>query len=373
MSDRPCLGSVPRRARPRLALLTFDFPPQVGGVQQYLFEIAQRLEAHGYKVLVLTSSLGPLPDHTRFERILLPTTAPCSYVRQVRRLRPDRVVVGHAHPRLLLAAALAAWGRYGVISHGNDFLCAQDRWHRPVFNWLLRHSRPLIVNSQANACRLDNLGVAGPVVVHPGTEPSRFTPNTFSAHARTILLTVGRLVRRKGFDTVLQVLPSLRAEFPDLRYRIVGDGPDRGFLEQMARDLNLSDTVEFSGRVSDDALPDIYRRSDIFVMPAREETGSASIEGFGIVYLEASASGLPVVAARSGGAVEAVRDGETGFLVPPDDPEALTRVLRELVLDAARRHSMGQAGRRWVEEEMNWDRAAAEIARLLADQESVDE
>jgi phosphatidylinositol alpha-1,6-mannosyltransferase len=133
------------------------------------------------------------------------------------------------------------------------------------------------------------------------------------------------------------------------------------------------DVVEFVGRVPDDALPDIYRRSDVFVMPAREETSSASVEGFGIVYLEASASGLPVVAARSGGAEEAVIDGETGFLVPPDDPDALTRVLRKLVLDAECRHSMGQAGRRWVEEEMNWDRAAAEIAFLLAGQESGDE
>jgi phosphatidylinositol alpha-1,6-mannosyltransferase len=180
------------------------------------------------------------------------------------------------------------------------------------------------------------------------------------------LLTVCRLVRRKGIDTVLQVLPALRAEMPDLCYRIVGDGPDRGYLEQVARDLDLLDVVKFLGRVSDDALPDIYRRSDIFVMPAREETTSASVEGFGIVYLEASASGLPVVAARSGGAVEAVIDGETGFLVPPDEPEALTRALRKLVLDAERRHSMGQAGRRWVEEEMNWDRAAAQIANLLA-------
>ena len=118
--------------------------------------------------------------------------------------------------------------------------------------------------------------------------------------------------------------------------------------------------------VSDSELPAIYRQATIFVMPARAEYHAGSVEGFGIVYLEASASGLPVVAARTGGAAEAVRENETGLLVPPDDPPALALALARLLDDGALRQRMGRAGRRWVEREMNWDRAAQQFLSIIS-------
>jgi phosphatidylinositol alpha-1,6-mannosyltransferase len=179
------------------------------------------------------------------------------------------------------------------------------------------------------------------------------------------MLTVGRLVSRKGIDTTLAALPALLPDFPGLTYVVAGDGPDRPRLEKLAAGLGVSGAVQFAGRVAGDRLPALFREAHLFVMPVREETAGASVEGFGIVYLEASASGLPVVAAASGGAAEAVHDGLTGLVVPPDDPQALTAALRRLLGDADLRRQMGRAGRQWVESEMNWDRAAREFAALL--------
>ena len=117
--------------------------------------------------------------------------------------------------------------------------------------------------------------------------------------------------------------------------------------------------------VSDSELPDIYRRASVFVLPSRADYHAGSVEGFGIVYLEAGASGLPVVAAKSGGAAEAVVENETGLLVPPDDPPALTVALSRLLSDPEMRQRFGRAGRRWVESEMNWDRAGRQFLSII--------
>ena len=346
----------------KIALLTLDFPPSVGGVQQYLFEIARRI-GQIHDLTVVTPVAGPLPK-VPFRRLILPSSHPWAFARALLALRPDRVLVGHTHPRLLVPTALAAWGSYSVIAHGNDLTAAQKRWHRPLFNWLLRHAKPVITNSKNNAHRLKELGVREPVVAYPGVDPSRFTPPLSPPPSPWILLTVGRLVPRKGIDTVIQALPSLLAEFPDLRYVIAGEGPDRRRLEELAKELGVLGRIEFLGYVPDDKLPEIYRSAHIFVMPTREEAG-ASMEGFGIVFLEASASGLPVVAGRSGGAVEAVRDGETGLLVPPNDPGVLAQALLRLLRHPELRQQMGTTGRRWVEERMSWDHTAERVMRSI--------
>lgn len=347
----------------KVALLTLDFSPEPGGVQRYLFEIACRL-GQTHDVVVVTTTGGPL-DPVPFRRIVVSDTSVWSWVHWLRTLKPDRVLVGHAHPRLLLSAALCAWGRYATFTYGNDYLVAQRRWHRLPFNWLLGHSRPLITIAEDSADRLLRLGLPFPVIARPGIDTQRFCPAPAPPPQPLTLLTVGRLVSRKGIDRVLEALAVLLAEFPDLRYRIVGDGPDRQRLESLASELGVGHAVTFLGRVPDEALPSLYRQAHIFVMPAREERDAASVEGFGIVYLEASASGLAVVAARSGGVSEAVRAGETGRLVPPDDPEALVRALRALIVDGEERERLGCAGRRWTVEEMGWEQTARSVLGAL--------
>lgn len=345
-----------------LAVLTMDFPPGYGGVQKFLYEISRRL-ASSYEVCVVTPVRGDL-GVANFQRHFIRSSSPWQYWKALKKLKPHRTLIGHAHPRILLAVILATRSNFALMTHGNDFLKAQNRWHKNIFNYMISQAKPLITNSAANAQRLRILGCENPFVVYPGTDPECFLPPDERLTSGPTLLSVGRLIPRKGLDLVIETLPKLLMRYPDIRYKIVGEGPDRSRLEQLVLDFGVEDIVDFLGYVENDDLPLIYQNADIFVLPAREVMGS-SIEGFGIVFLEASACGLPVVAGRSGGAVEAVLEGETGILVDPNNSEILGDSLIELLDHPEKRARMGRAGREWVVNRMNWDRAASEIHKLL--------
>ncbi len=377
MSTQPTLSPPNPFAspRPRVALLTLDFYPRVGGMQQYLFEISRRIGLNCDLTIVYPNGNPSLFSEEPFQLVSLEKDrgGPFSgsavrsswrILRMLGVLRPNIVVVGHAHPRLLLPAALSR-RPYIALAYGNDFEAAQQRWHAPFFNRLLAGAQSLVTISRANARRFQDLGLPSPEILHPGTNPERFAPAPSPPQGPPLLLTVARLVPRKGIDTVLQALPPLLERFPRLQYWIVGDGPSKESLAKQTRQLGLLDAVRFMQNVTDTELPQIYRRAAIFVMPARADYHAGSVEGFGIVYLEASASGLPVVAARAGGAAEAVLENATGLLVPPDDPAALEQGLARLLNDPGLRQRMGRAGRRWVEGEMNWDRAGRQFMSIV--------
>ena len=353
----------------RVAILSEDFPPLVGGIAEYVGNLA-RVLARKHDVAVWTTppvSPGALhaEDEAPYARWVLPRTLWGMY-RALRRWRPDRVIVGHTQARLLLAARLAAPGRYLAIAYGNDFLAAQREWTRGLVNHLLAQARPLVAISHSSAARLRDLGIPNPVVIYPGTDPQRFSPPAEPPPPPFTLLSVGRLVQRKGLDVAIRAVAELRRQHPDIRYLIGGRGPERPHLQALARDLGVADVVHFLESVPATDLPDLYRQAHVFVLPLRREERANSIEGFGMVFLEAAATAVPSVAGRTGGAVEAVRDGETGLLVPPADVNALIRALARLIKDEAFRRRLGQNGRRWVEEEMNWDRVGREFDRWLA-------
>lgn len=347
----------------RIALLTMSFPPQTGGVQTYLSQIFRRV-AQQHSVTIITHIKADNAASDDLRRLCPAPSNLFGYFKSLRQVQPERVVVGHAHPQLLAPAALYRGGSYLALAYGNDYLAAQKRWHRPLFNRLLINARPLITITQSNAQRLEELGAGKALVIYPGTDPARFSPLDSPKSTNAVLLTVGRLVPRKGIDTVLEALSLLHEGFPGISYRIAGAGPDEARLRTLVERLELQNIVQFLGKVPDDALPDVYRQADIFVMPVREEAQGASIEGFGIVYLEASASGLPVIVGRSGGAVEAVLDGETG-LVAESNAEAVATALTTLLNDETLCKRLGATGRRWVETEMNWDRAARQMTEAL--------
>ena len=358
--------------RARVALLTMDFPPSTGGVQRYLFELSRRIGRHYRLTVAVPQGDASLFQEEPFSLVSLPSSMPWHFAKVLATLRPHITVVGHAHPRMLLPAAIFSRGRYVVLTHYSDFEVAQLRWHAPFFNHLLACARPLVTVSQNSALRLKGLGLTAPEIVYPGVDPNLFTPSEFPLSGPPVLLTVSRLVQRKGHGAVMAALPSLLKSVPNLQYWIAGDGPERGGLERLARSLEVAHAVRFLGDVSHDEsssgiplLPELYRSASIFVMPAQVDIESGQGEGLPLVYLEASASGLPVVAARSGGAAEAVIEDETGLLVPPDDPPALAQALTRLLNDAALRQRLGSAGRRWVEREMNWDRVGRQFMSII--------
>ena len=180
-----------------------------------------------------------------------------------------------------------------------------------------------------------------------------------------MLLTVGRLQRRKGHDTMIDALARWPAGAPAVRYVIVGDGEERAPLERRARDHGLGDRVYFAGAVPPEDLPAYYAAADLFVHPNRVD--GSDFEGFGIVFLEAAAAGLAVVGGRSGGVPEAVIDGVTGVLVSGTSADELVGVLTGLLANAPRCRSLGEAGRLRATQEFTWDRAAADVAAIHRD------
>lgn len=198
-----------------------------------------------------------------------------------------------------------------------------------------------------------------------GTDPVQFHPSRDSGSLRRrwdvgdapLLLTVARLVPHKGQDNVIRALAVLRHQFRDLRYLLVGEGHDEQRLRNLARELNVEDRVGFVGPMRDDELPEAYATSTLYVGTSRIDRG-INAEGYGISFLEAAASGIPAVAGDSGGVRSAVRDGETGLVVPPESVEAITSAIRTLLVGEERRRAMGVAARHAVESYYNWDRVA---------------
>ena len=177
---------------------------------------------------------------------------------------------------------------------------------------------------------------------------------------------VSRLVPRKGQDTLIRALPAVRRRVPDAALLLVGGGPYRATLHRLAREAGVDEHVVFTGSVPWAELPAHYAAGDVFAMPCRTRRAGLDVEGLGIVYLEASATGLPVVAGDSGGAPDAVREGETGFVVRGRDVGAIADRVATLLADRDLAARMGAAGRAWVEAEWRWDTQAARMSTLLA-------
>ncbi len=379
-------------------LLALNFPPFGGGIARMMGEVALRYPAHSLVVSTGTwpgsaasdpsfpQTIDRVPIGTKRLRTLnglcLWTWRAASLVR---RTRPGFVWCDEIKPAGYPAAWLHARRGlpFGVIAHGADLLLLEAKIQRSAFKrWTARRifSRCSVVVANsgwtADLARsvLTSLGchvLAADVRTVPlGTTPGRFHAGVdagpvrrkYGLDGRPWLLTVARLDFHKGIETVIRALPAIRAAFPSARYAVAGIGSRRGALEALVSELGLADAVRLLGFVPDDDLPSLYNAADLFVLASRRY--DLLVEGFGIAIVEASASGLPVIASRSGGIPEAVREGETGFLVDPDDPAAVAASAIRLLGDDALRRHMGAAGRAAVETHYNWDRVAADLIRI---------
>ena len=301
-----------------------------------------------------------------------------------RRWRPGFTWCAELKPAGYPARWLAARSGvpYGVIVYGTELLLIDAKIRRSRFKQrtaksLLGHAAVIVAISKwtADLARgvLGSLELDVPIETVPlGTTPAHFRPGIDTRAVRAKyglnggpwLLTVARLEWHKGIDTVMRALPAIRAAHPNTRYVIAGAGERRADLERIARELGLGDAVRFLGGVPDDDLPALYNAADLYVGASRRHDLLA--EGFGISLVEASASALAVVGGRSGGVADAVRDGETGVLVDPDDPEAVAAGINDLLANPDRRKQLGAAGRKAVETFYNWDRVVQDLIRIDA-------
>ncbi len=275
---------------------------------------------------------------------------------------------------------------YSLFLYGADLLSEQ---HKIRHSAIKRRMTRAIFGGAATLIAISNwtrdlgLAVLGELgldghgqrlrVVHLGTDPTSFRPGIDPRAVRDRfalpdagtrwLVTVARLQRHKGMDTVIAALPAILARAPDVRYAVAGAGPDRERLEKLTHKLGLADRVRFLGGVTDQDLPALYNLASVYVGASRRSE-RLGVEGFGISLVEASACGLPVVAGNSGGIPDAVQDGETGFLVPPEDPAALADAICRLLGDATLATRLGGNGRRAVETHFNWDRVVRDLREI---------
>ncbi len=242
---------------------------------------------------------------------------------------------------------------------------------RSIVFFLLRHCHRLVANSPTTKQDIVNFGIPEDkiLVIYPAVDADRFTPGPadelraeLGLEGKTVLLTVARIVKRKGHDLVLRAMRELK-DRDDLVYIIVGRGNDRPRLESLIEEYGLKGRVIFAGPVPDDMLPVYYRLCDIYVMPNREVFDeTTSIEGFGISFIEAGAAEKPVIAGNSGGAVDAVADGKTGFIIDPEDVSSCAEKIACLLDNTETAKAMGKAGRERANTEFSWRTMAEKLA-----------
>lgn len=370
----------------RTLMVTNDFPPRPGGIQTFVHQLAVRQPA-GALVVYASRWKGaeafdaeqPFPVVRHPSPLLIPTPdAARRVVATALEYGCDTVWYGAAAPLGLLAPALRR--RAGV-----RWQVAQTHGHEA--GWAaLPGPRQLLSRIAAGVDVVTYLGaytrskLAGPVgdrarlVRLPGgVDTSEFHPDVDSAAVRAryglddrpTIVCVSRLVPRKGQDQLIRALPQIRLRVPDTALLLVSGGPYRARLAKLAALHGVTEHVTFTGSVPWSELPAHYAAGDVFAMPCRTRRRGLDVEGLGIVYLEASATGLPVIAGDSGGAPDAVLAGETGYVVGGRDLPALIDRIATLLADPARARAMGKAGRAWVERDWQWDMLAARMTGLL--------
>ena len=370
----------------RTLLITNDFPPRPGGIQQFVHNLAIRRPPGSLVVYASTwAGAAKFDAEQPFEVVrestgmLLPTPAVARRAAELARAHDcDTVWFGAAAPLGLLAAGLrrrAGIGRAVGITHGHEIGWAALPGARQLLRRIARGNDVLTYLGDYQRVRLERAltGLTDLQRLAPGVDVDAFHPGvdgsgvraSFGLSDRPVIVCVSRLVPRKGQDMLIRALPTVRRRVPGAALLIVGGGPYRAKLERLAREQGVESDVFFTGSVPWESLPAHYAAGDVYAMPCRTRGAGLDVEGLGIVYLEASATGLPVVAGDSGGAPDAVRDGETGYVVGGRDVPAIAGRLAELLADPARAKAMGAAGRAWVEREWRWETKAARLAGLL--------
>lgn len=360
----------------KILLVTNDLGPRAGGIESFVLSLVERVPK-GCLIIYTSTQKGSAPfDAQLLERfgavvirdrakILLPT--PRVNHRAVKILKQYQIKTvwfGAAAPLALMARQLRTSGATNIValSHGHEIWWAKI----PVLKQLLRK----IIKD------VDHLGYLGQftkseivkasnqidkfVQIAPGIDTDHFMPKSARADLikkyrledRRVIVSVGRLVHRKGQDKLIESLPKILQSFPDAVLLLVGEGPIKQMLKNTAKQLGVTNQVIFAGRVQHIDLPDYICLGEVFAMPVRSRFAGLEVEGLGIVYLEASACALPVIVGNSGGATDAVIDGVTGLLVNGSDTDQIADAVCKLLTDQSRAKAMGLAGRGWVIE--NW-------------------
>ena len=362
----------------KILLVTNDLGPRAGGIETFILGLLDQLDGHQVVIYTAAQEGSEAFDQELMVKtgaivirdknsILLPTPSVNRRVRATMQLHGSEIIwFGATMPLAWMSGLLKRHGakRIVALTHGHEVWWAKI----PPFRWIFaystrsidvltylgeftRRAMAPIVNS---TCELVQIAPGIPIDhFTPGTKPEKLL-RELNLEGHQVLISVGRLVHRKGQDKLLQALPEILRHHPDVVLIFVGVGPRQRKLDQLIQKLGLSEYVRFVGRVAYKNLPEYFRLGDLFVMPSRSRLAGLEVEGLGIVYLEASACGVPVLAGGSGGAPDAVLDGTTGVVVDGTSISVIAATITELLDHPARLHEMGLAGRAWTAEKWGW-------------------
>ena len=379
----------------KLLMISQDFPPDVGGIQTYCHELADRFVSLSHKFSVVAPDR---PHANKFDNnasykvyripgrnVWLPATSLPALHNLV--YNAGYNVTFHAQWQTIFGAYEAR--RRGDLkaifcaAHGRELLFNASKrgtksygWYNRLRRFLLKEADHFFAVSNYTAGLLQDLGVSEDriSVVPNATNPDQFYPGDASAirdqlnlKNKKTIVTICRLVRRKGVDTVIKAFSKITGSHSDAELIIIGDGEDRQRLEILATDLGISQSVKFTGWIAHDGteINQFYNLADIVVMTPR--TDPIQVEGFGIIYLEANACGKPVIGSRSGGIPDAVIDGKTGLLVDEENPDQLAEAIAKLLDNPDLAARLGENGRQRVVNELNWDTIANRIYKEIND------
>jgi phosphatidylinositol alpha-1,6-mannosyltransferase len=378
----------------KILLVTNDFGPRTGGIETFVIGLLERITGH--HVIVFTSSQGETSAYDQDwldkfgvqvlrdkSKILLPSRRVTRNVKKiVTESDIDVVIFGAAAPLAFMSKSLRKIGVKKIIAltHGHEV------WWAKVFpfnfaikrigasvdhlTYLGEFTRKAISKTLSEKSRNKLVKIA------PGIDTAHFIPRADGFEKRVelglqdkkIIISVGRLVHRKGQDKLIEAMPTILRKIPNAHLLIVGEGPYKNHLDKLVKKFSLEESVTFVGRILYDKLPTYLSAADLFAMPSRSRFFGLEVEGLGIVYLEASACGIPVVAGNSGGAPDAVMEGVTGFCVDGTDVDQVASAVIEVCSNAERASHMGAAGRNWIVDQWRWDIWSKEFNALLLDQ-----
>lgn len=383
------MGEV-SRSESRILCITNDFGPRAGGIETFVIGLIERLPFGS--VIVYTSAQDESHDYdqrwlTEYgvevvrdkAKILLPTPGVAYCVNAlVRDRKITTVFFGAAAPLGLLSRGLRHAGVTNIVAltHGHEvwwskvwpFTLAMKSISRQVnhLTYLGEFTRRAIAQS------VTEQAAAAMVKIAPGIDTDHFSPvdasdlrNELGLAQKKVIVSVGRLVHRKGQDVLIEAMPTILQSIPDAHILMIGQGPYRSYLENRVKSLGIQESITFIGRIGYQELPRYLCVGDLFVMPSRSRLAGLEVEGLGIVYLEASACGLPVIAGNSGGAPDAVLTSETGLVVDGTNAADVSAAVIELLKDPMRSKEMGIRGRDWIIQEWRWDIWATRFAQLL--------
>lgn len=355
----------------KIIIFSYDFPPSDGGIARLCSEIASNLHHRLYDVQVLTTAHEGANKVTynldgitilqkSAKRIICEWEMFCHLIK-IRNKCDYTILCGLWYPEALIAL-LAGFKNVYILTHAAELRPGVSKFRKKIWlsilaNWVLRNAKRVVANSEYTANLSKAVSPKASVVTLPLAVNHNYFIPVSSKKKDTINLmfcTVSRICKFKGHDTILKAIQQLPIEIKDkVRWKIAGNGPYKQSLLQLVNESGLSSQIEFLGFVPDKDLPKVYQSSDVFVLCTREEENSSNVEGFGLVFLEAQSSGIPVIGKHAGGIPSAIKHGNGGWLI--ENKDELSKLIIQLVMDRASCDKMGIKARQRVENEATWD------------------